>query len=804
MSSSFDPETPVESYHPGHPRFVRVGEQIRDSVFVIDADDTGLDVAVETDQRGRDNLAPRLPELDTDPENYDAADFEWSVVSAPDDSDGDVLSFATSTTAIPRYDAKKDNVAEFEADAPGEYVLGLEAPDGYHELTLYAFPEGNDAPRPRIELDGEYDEGGTEFRIESNAALAPSSDADPGDLSVEFIADDRDALATDSIEIADDGRSATVPLDALEDDPVRVHAAAYDGQEMSVQDSIELLPEGSVSLPNRAPEWIEDAVMYQIFPRSWAGSRGETTFETLISGDEGTGARGIDYLEELGVDVLWVTPVVPATSAQLDLPPGGPHGYGTLDYMGIAEDLVPEGYDDPVAAYADFVEACNERGIKVLFDLVINHAGRWIDQFVDTIAEGDKIVPVEGHPERSVVTEWNEDSKYFDWWDRVEVPRYADDGTQLEAAPRATGFADLQWMPNINYENLAMREYILAVADFWSREVGVDGFRCDVAYGVPHSFWKDVRELVRHNDSEFLMLDETLPTDPDFSENEFDMHYDSYGFTYTAQNVLEGGDGLTDGQERVRALYDFSDEPGNPEQLVADVLARRDHGIPDYSLVLNAVENHDEQRLLNRTAVDLADPDHDAVSDAEWDEAAKGQRAAFAACVTLPGVPMLYYGQERQISRYGQGRVSDPDDRRGRDDDGNIKPESDVRPGGRQRAFMNWEEYDETHLEFYKGLIELYHDLDVLHPDAELIRQSPDKEFDGVQFIRDASEQSGVSGPETVLVVVNFEPEPVTIDLPEVVEPENLVTVDDGTANGRTVAIDTVGVFEVSGPLGET
>jgi len=792
MSSSFDPQTPVDSHHPGHPRFVQVGEPIHDSVFVIDADTNGLDVDVEIEHGGRDNLAPRLTDLSVDPDNYDPDEFEWSAVSTPPESDGDVLSFATAETEVPRYDAGYDHAVEFEADAPGEYVLALDAPDGRHELTLHAFPEGTDAPLPRIELDGEYD--AEQFRIESNARLAPSSDATSDDLRVEFLADDRDALATVDIEIAEDGRSATVPLDALDGESARVHAAAFDGQAASAQDSIELDPDGEIHLPNRPPEWVDDAVMYQIFPRSWAGERGATTFETLIEGDEETGARGVEYLDELGVDVLWVTPVVPATSAQMDLPPGGPHGYGTLDYLGIAEDLVPEGYDDPVAAYADFVEACNDRGITVLFDLVINHAGRWIDQFVDTIAEGDQSVEAGAS---ATVEAWNEESKYFDWWDRVDVPRYAEDGTQIEAAPRATGFADLQWMPNINYENLAMREYILAVADFWSGEVGVDGFRCDVAYGVPHSFWKEVREVVRANNSDFLMLDETLPTDPKFSENEFDMHYDTYGFTYTAQNLLEAGEGLTENQQRLEDHYEFSDDPSNPDQLVQDVLARQDHGIPDHSRVINAVENHDEQRLLNRSAVDLADPDHDAVTEDEWDEVANSQRAAFAACVALPGIPMIYYGQERQISRYGEGRVTDPDDVRGLKDDGSVKAHADVRPGGRQRAFMNWHEYDEDHLEFYRTLIDLYHDLDVLGPDADVALQSTDEDVDAVAFTRAMRDGSDVSGPETVLVVVNFESGPVSIELPGSVDPTNLVTIDEGSADGQTVAVDTVGVFAV-------
>ncbi|QSG06575.1 hypothetical protein [Halapricum desulfuricans] len=108
--SGFDPETPVELYRPGSPRFVTVGDPIRDPVFVIRADTTGLDVDAEIDaaDRGRDNLAPRLPALSATPE-LDA--FEWSVSSVPPDSDGDVLSFAASTTAVPRYDAAHETAA---------------------------------------------------------------------------------------------------------------------------------------------------------------------------------------------------------------------------------------------------------------------------------------------------------------------------------------------------------------------------------------------------------------------------------------------------------------------------------------------------------------------------------------------------------------------------------------------------------------------------------------------------------------------------------------------------------------------
>ena len=105
--NGFDPQTPVESYHPGPPRFVTVGDQIRDPVFVLRSDTTRLDMDADIDphDHGRDNLSPRLPEISATPTEYDPENFKWSVDSVPEESDGDVLSFATSTTAVPRYDA---------------------------------------------------------------------------------------------------------------------------------------------------------------------------------------------------------------------------------------------------------------------------------------------------------------------------------------------------------------------------------------------------------------------------------------------------------------------------------------------------------------------------------------------------------------------------------------------------------------------------------------------------------------------------------------------------------------------------
>ncbi|PSQ08513.1 hypothetical protein BRC93_15205 [Halobacteriales archaeon QS_5_70_15] len=830
MRDRFAPRTPVESHHPGPPRFVSVGEPIRDPVFVLGADTTGLGVDVDVEVGGHDGFAPRLPRLGRDPEAYAPGDFEWSIVSAPAGSDGDVLSFATSTTAVPRFDAGRDHAAEFEADTPGRYLLELDAPDGTHELTVHAFPEPTDDPPPRLGLEAEFDRRGGRFRVESNAALAPDSDAAPGEPRVAFLADDRDPLSTDGIAVGPDGRSATVPADALDGEPCRVHAAAFDGRRASVADVVELRPDGGVELPNRPPEWLHDAVVYQVFPRSWAGERGATTFRTLVEGDPETGARGVDYLADLGVDVVWLTPVVPAGSVEAERPGGGPHGYDTTDYFGVAADLAPSG-TDPLEAYAAFVDACHDRGIRVCFDLVVSHAGWGIEEFASTVAASTGRGPSGSRgdgPDPFRVLRWDERARTFDWWDRVDVPRYARDGTVLETAPRQTGFADIRSMPNWNYGNVAAREYLLGVVDFWSRAVGVDGFRCDIAFGVQHGFWREVRELVRANDAEFFMLDEAVPNDPAFAESQFDAHVDTTGFTYAAQDLVRGLSDRRDAPERARDPDDrgesHSRSRSHPDSLVETVLDRRNRGHPDHSLLLNSIENHDEHRLLNVATVDPLAPDHDEVTDAEWDRAMGLQRAAFAAAVTLPGVPTVYYGAERAISRYGTGRVQNEgdggdgtegasgddrtdgadavdgtDDDRGRTPGGAIDPDADVRPGGRQRAFVNWGRYDETHLAFYRRLIECYHDLDALGADAALDPLGTGTDAAVTCFVRDASGLGDVSGPESVFVAVNFESDPVEVDLPPAVDPTDLA--GRSTATGSTVTVDTVGAFPLDRPL---
>ncbi|MFC7041477.1 alpha-amylase family glycosyl hydrolase [Halonotius sp. GCM10025705] len=247
------------------------------------------------------------------------------------------------------------------------------------------------------------------------------------------------------------------------------------------------------------------------------------------------------------------------------------------DYFSTAADLGSR------ADFESLVDRCHEAGIRVVFDLVINHTSR------DHPAFQLHSAGVDGY-----------DDRY------VRVPR-DDDSTDIAWAGDGSPEFYFNWsrIPNLNYGSLAVREWMLDVVDEWVDLV--DGFRCDIAWGVPHGFWKEVAERVP---ADFLMLDETIPHDPQAHEAEFTMHYDS-----TLHETLRA---IGNDKQPARAIFDALETV-------------RWQGFPESSVHLRYVENHDESRYLG----ECGEP---------------ALRAAAAATFTLPGAPLIYYGQERGMT----------------------------------------------------------------------------------------------------------------------------------------------------------
>ena len=658
-------------HEPGPPRFVHAGETV--------------------------SLAPRNPDPD--------AEFSWRVRDRPEDS--------TATVG-------DGPVVHLDPDAPGVYRLKLTAPDGTHTQTVRAFPDprrearfaapvadlstddeaietvslvgpfneytlGRDrmtreggeyvvdfelppgdhegicavnddfelshtvetsvpgAGRPRVHLDGAVD--GETLVVTATAEAAP----DGSDPAVEFWLDDRDDLPESAV--TEGGSELRVPVADIPE-RARIHAVAV-AERHSVADTLVLdrTDDGTVEVarPNDPPEWARNATVYQIFVRRFAGETVDSTFGEI--------ERRVPYLESLGVDCLWLTPVVASPTT---------HGYHVTDYFDTADDLGTR------EQFRSLVERLREADIRVVFDLVINHTSR--DHPAFQLHSAD--VP-----------------EYEDYYERV--PESANTDHVDWAGEGAPGYYfDWTRIPNLNYDSLSVRSWMLDVVDEWAPLV--DGFRADVAWGVPHDFWKEVRARLKGEDSEFLLLDETIPRDPQFHENEFDAHYDT-------------------------ALYGALREIGTgeaPASAVLDALdATHREGFPESSLLLRYVENHDETRYL-----------------AECDEASL--RAGAAATFTLPGAPMIYYGQERGVTE--------------------------------QRGEMRWYDGDADLTAFHRRLSELREERPTLRTGA-VERIDWDGDDRTVAYARD-------DGDDRLVVALNFGERPREIAVDESVAETDLLT----------------------------
>jgi oligo-1,6-glucosidase len=192
-------------------------------------------------------------------------------------------------------------------------------------------------------------------------------------------------------------------------------------------------------------QWWKSAVVYQIYPRSFADSDGDGI------GDLAGIAGRLDYLKALGVDVLWLSPVYPS--------PQDDAGYDISDYQDI----------DPVfgslAGFDALLEAVHARGMKLVMDLVVNHTSdehAWFEQ-----------------------SRASKDSPKRDWyWWRAEPNDWRSyfSGSAWEHDKATSEFylhLFSRKQPDLNWENAEVREAIYAMMRWWL-DRGVDGFRMDV------------------------------------------------------------------------------------------------------------------------------------------------------------------------------------------------------------------------------------------------------------------------------------------------------------------------------------
>ena len=197
-------------------------------------------------------------------------------------------------------------------------------------------------------------------------------------------------------------------------------------------------------------QWWHSSVVYQIYPRSFKDSNGDGI------GDINGIREKLDYLKELGIDVIWLSPVYKS--------PNDDNGYDISDYYDIMDEFgTMEDMDN-------LLKEANERGIKILMDLVVNHTSDEHKWFIEAKKSKD-----------------NEYRDYYIWRDSVDGNEPNDLGSTFSGSAwqydETTGqyylhlFSKKQ--PDLNCENGKVRNEVYKMMNFWV-DKGIGGFRMDV------------------------------------------------------------------------------------------------------------------------------------------------------------------------------------------------------------------------------------------------------------------------------------------------------------------------------------
>ncbi len=449
----------------------------------------------------------------------------------------------------------------------------------------------------------------------------------------------------------------------------------------------------------QVPEWVADAIFYQIFPErfdnadpgndptrdtleaevpeswrispwtgdwyardDWERELGADFFEHGVfhrryGGDLQGVIDRLDYLQDLGINAIYLNPVFEARSL---------HKYDGNSFHHVDRHFGPDPQGDAALMatetadpktwkwtaadrlFLELLEEAHARGIRVVIDGVFNHTGRDFFAFQDVRRRG-RASPYAGW--YTVLAEDDPDTpenefRYQCWWGIDTLPEFADtpDGKDLGPGPK---------------------EYILAITRRWmdpdgdgDPADGIDGWRLDVAREVPVAFWRDWHALVEQlNPAAYTVAEEWDEASGFLDAAAFDATMNYYGFSFPVKGFLI--DGTLPATE---AVAEFRD--------------RLDHHVPArrYAM-LNLIDGHDTDRVASmivnaarrpyeqpdRFDFDIAvSPRHHADYDLRSPDARERriQRMVALLQLTYVGAPMMYYGTEA-----GMWGADDPCDR---------------------------------------------------------------------------------------------------------------------------------------------
>ncbi len=380
----------------------------------------------------------------------------------------------------------------------------------------------------------------------------------------------------------------------------------------------------SIKLNEDTSQWWKNAIFYEIWPRSFYDSDGDG------SGDFDGMTAKLDYLTDLGVNGIWLTPIFEAPSY---------HGYDFEELYEVESDY------GTMEDFEEFMAAAKERDVKVILDLVINHISNNHEWFKKSAAREP------GYEDYFIWRKEMPKNWGKAWSDHIDDPKAVWHWDETRQEYYYGAFAATQ--PDVNLENPKVVEEMNKMATFWL-EKGVDGFRLDaVRYALEDvsedwndadqadtdgtiAYWTQFTQHVKSVNPDAMLVAEAWSDMPTIGKywdqgEGLDSAFD-FDFGYVVSGILNNGGKRT-------ADFGSVDEgkTDNTRNALWENLKSRQDNAPVlfYSPFLT---NHDQERIMYTL-------------EGDWTKA----KMAATLLFTTPGTLYLYYGEEIGLSQYTTG-----------------------------------------------------------------------------------------------------------------------------------------------------
>ena len=338
------------------------------------------------------------------------------------------------------------------------------------------------------------------------------------------------------------------------------------------------------------PDWAKDAVIYEVNIRQHTP---EGTFKAFT--------QDLPRLKELGVDILWLMPIFPIGEKfmkadqftlveELDNPSEIEKVLGSYYAIKDFNTVNPEfGSEED---FKELMDAVHKSGMKVILDIAINHTAwdhPWVKDHPDYYVRIDT-------SNVSWNKEWMKDHPEFYHFLKQQRMTYPID-------PNETDWWDTA---ELNLENKDLRKELIEIFKFWIEKYNIDGYRCDVAWGVPADFWDNLRPDLDKLKPVFMLAESEA--EYYFQEKAFDMNY-----TWELHHMMNE---VAQGKNDVNGLVEIFEK--------YDSIYSKD------CYRMQFITNHDENSWKG----------------SEFERMGDGVETFAVMTFTIPGMPLLYSGQE--------------------------------------------------------------------------------------------------------------------------------------------------------------